>query len=58
MYPFEFILVPTFQGFVISDYQGLDFITTPGHADYLLSIKLGILAGIDMVIKPALHHPF
>jgi len=41
--------MPTFQGFVISDYQGLDFITTPEHADYLLSIKLGILAGIDMV---------
>ena len=33
----------------MSDYQGLDFITDPEHADYLLSIKLGILAGIDMV---------
>ena len=41
--------MPTFQGFVISDYQGLDFITDPEHADYLLSIKLGILAGIDIV---------
>ncbi|TKW38193.1 hypothetical protein SEVIR_1G097600v4 [Setaria viridis] len=41
-----------FRGFVISDYQGLDFITTPEHADYLLSIKLGILAGIDMVMIP------
>jgi hypothetical protein len=39
------------QGFVISDWQGLDRITTPDHADYLLSIKLGILAGIDMVIE-------
>jgi beta-glucosidase len=37
------------QGFVISDWQGLDRITSPEHADYLLSIKLGILAGIDMV---------
>ncbi|KAG2655759.1 hypothetical protein PVAP13_1KG359000 [Panicum virgatum] len=41
-----------FRGFVISDYQGLDFITDPEHADYLLSIKLGILAGIDMVMIP------
>ncbi|CAN6242923.1 unnamed protein product [Urochloa humidicola] len=41
-----------FRGFVISDYQGLDFITTPRHADYILSIKLGILAGIDMVMIP------
>ncbi|TKW38190.1 hypothetical protein SEVIR_1G097500v4 [Setaria viridis] len=41
-----------FRGFVISDWQGLDRITTPEHADYLLSIKLGILAGIDMVMIP------
>ncbi|RLN08692.1 beta-glucosidase BoGH3B-like [Panicum miliaceum] len=33
-------------------FRGLDFITTPEHADYLLSIKLGILAGIDMVMIP------
>ncbi|RCV05634.1 hypothetical protein SETIT_1G098400v2 [Setaria italica] len=41
-----------FRGFVISDWQGLDRITTPEHADYILSIKLGILAGIDMVMIP------
>lgn len=39
---------------MISDWQGLDRITTPEHADYILSIKLGILAGIDMVIKKIL----
>nr|CAB3448746.1 unnamed protein product [Digitaria exilis] len=47
-----------FRGFVISDYQGLDFITTLQHADYLLSIKLGILAGIDMVMIPLNYTEF
>ncbi|CAN6247302.1 unnamed protein product [Urochloa humidicola] len=47
-----------FRGFVISDYQGLDFITTPEHADYLLSIKLGILTGIDMVMIPLNYTEF
>ncbi|KAG0531560.1 hypothetical protein BDA96_04G033000 [Sorghum bicolor] len=37
-----------FRGFVISDYEGIDRLTTPQHADYVLSVKLGILAGIDM----------
>ncbi|KAL6888605.1 hypothetical protein ACP4OV_009631 [Aristida adscensionis] len=41
-----------FRGFVISDWEGLDGITTPKHADYLRSVKLGILAGIDMVMIP------
>ncbi|RCV05633.1 hypothetical protein SETIT_1G098300v2 [Setaria italica] len=41
-----------FRGFVISDWLGLDRITSPEHADYPLSIKLGILAGIDMVMIP------
>ena len=41
------------QGFVISDWLGLDRITSPEHADYPLSVKLGILAGIDMVS----HYP-
>ncbi|KAL6888555.1 hypothetical protein ACP4OV_009581 [Aristida adscensionis] len=30
--------------FVISDYEGIDRLTTPLHADYVLSVKLGILA--------------
>uniref|UniRef100_A0A0E0G0M7 Glycoside hydrolase family 3 N-terminal domain-containing protein n=2 Tax=Oryza TaxID=4527 RepID=A0A0E0G0M7_ORYNI len=45
-------------GFVISDWQGLDRITTPAHADYMLSIKLGIMAGIDMVMIPFTYTEF
>ncbi|CAL5060491.1 unnamed protein product [Urochloa decumbens] len=47
-----------FRGFVISDWQGLDRITSPEHADYLLSIKLGILAGIDMIMIPYTYTEF
>ncbi|TVU33537.1 hypothetical protein EJB05_25360, partial [Eragrostis curvula] len=47
-----------FRGFVISDWQGLDRITTPEHADYPLSIKLGVLAGIDMVMIPFTYEDF
>jgi len=38
-----------FQGFVITDWQGIDQITTPHHANYSYSIEAGIQAGIDMV---------
>ncbi|KAK8689910.1 hypothetical protein V6N13_088617 [Hibiscus sabdariffa] len=41
-----------FQGFVISDWEGLDRITTPPHANYSYSIQAGIHAGIDMVMVP------
>lgn len=37
------------QGFVISDWQGIDRITTPPHANYSYSIQAGVSAGIDMV---------
>ncbi|KAG2655765.1 hypothetical protein PVAP13_1KG358777 [Panicum virgatum] len=47
-----------FRGFVISDWLGLDRITSPEHADYPLSIKLGILAGIDMVMIPYQYKEF
>uniref|UniRef100_A0A6V7QZC7 Glycoside hydrolase family 3 N-terminal domain-containing protein n=1 Tax=Ananas comosus var. bracteatus TaxID=296719 RepID=A0A6V7QZC7_ANACO len=47
-----------FRGFVISDWQGLDRITSPPHADYPYSIKLGILAGIDMVMIPYSYTEF
>uniref|UniRef100_J3L9C2 Beta-glucosidase n=1 Tax=Oryza brachyantha TaxID=4533 RepID=J3L9C2_ORYBR len=47
-----------FRGFIISDWQGLDRITTPAHADYMLSIKLGIMAGIDMVMIPFTYTEF
>lgn len=39
-----------FRGFVISDYEGLDRITSPPHANYTYSVLQGILAGIDMVL--------
>ncbi|KAI4348463.1 hypothetical protein L6164_009186 [Bauhinia variegata] len=41
-----------FRGFVISDWQGIDRITTPPHANYSYSIQAGITAGIDMIMVP------
>jgi len=40
---------PTFQGFVISDWQGIDRITSPPHANYSFSVQASVSAGIDMV---------
>ncbi|XP_071705657.1 uncharacterized protein [Rutidosis leptorrhynchoides] len=37
-----------FRGFVISDFQGIDRITTPIHANYTYSVLAGVNAGIDM----------
>ena len=39
----------TFQGFIISDWQGIDKITSPPHSNYTYSIQASILAGVDMV---------
>ncbi|XP_048437789.1 beta-glucosidase BoGH3B-like isoform X1 [Pyrus x bretschneideri] len=41
-----------FRGFVISDWEGIDGITSPPHANYSYSIQAGINAGIDMVMVP------
>ncbi|GAB4834105.1 hypothetical protein Ancab_032359 [Ancistrocladus abbreviatus] len=41
-----------FRGFVISDWRGIDRITTPPHANYSYSIEAGIHAGIDMIMVP------
>ncbi|KAK9139891.1 hypothetical protein Scep_009572 [Stephania cephalantha] len=41
-----------FRGFVISDWQGVDRITDPPHANYSHSLEVGINAGIDMVMVP------
>ncbi|XP_010917875.1 uncharacterized protein [Elaeis guineensis] len=41
-----------FKGFVISDWQGIDRITTPPGANYTYSVLAGINAGIDMVMVP------
>jgi len=38
------------QGIVISDFEGIDRITTPHRADINYSIEAGVSAGIDMVI--------
>ncbi|PIN13473.1 protodioscin 26-O-beta-D-glucosidase [Handroanthus impetiginosus] len=41
-----------FRGFVISDWQGIDRITSPPHANYTYSIIAGVNAGIDMIMVP------
>ncbi|WJZ89419.1 hypothetical protein VitviT2T_008640 [Vitis vinifera] len=41
-----------FRGFVISDWQGIDRITSPPHANYSYSVEAGVGAGIDMVMVP------
>ncbi|XP_058757188.1 uncharacterized protein LOC131630434 [Vicia villosa] len=41
-----------FRGFVISDWQGIDRITSPAHANYTYSIEAGVNAGIDMIMIP------
>ncbi|XP_039045519.1 beta-glucosidase BoGH3B-like [Hibiscus syriacus] len=47
-----------FKGFVITDWEGLDRITTPPHANYSYSIQAGIHAGIDMVMVPYNYKEF
>ncbi|KAL2335118.1 hypothetical protein Fmac_016331 [Flemingia macrophylla] len=47
-----------FRGFVISDWEGIDRITTPPHANYSYSIYAGITAGIDMVMVPYKYTEF
>lgn len=41
-----------FKGFVISDWEGIDRITSPPHANYSYSVLSGIQAGIDMIMVP------
>ncbi|KAJ0557688.1 putative glucan 1,3-beta-glucosidase [Helianthus annuus] len=41
-----------FKGFVISDWQGIDKITTPEHSNYTYSIIAGMNTGIDMFMIP------
>ncbi|KAH7541855.1 uncharacterized protein LOC107410352 [Ziziphus jujuba] len=47
-----------FGGFVISDMEGIDKITTPPGANYTYSVLEGINAGIDMVMVPFNHTLF
>ncbi|KAL4599337.1 hypothetical protein ACB092_11G119700 [Castanea dentata] len=41
-----------FKGFVISDWEGVDRITSPPHSNYTYSVQAAIQAGIDMVMVP------
>ncbi|KAL5708941.1 beta-glucosidase [Ranunculus cassubicifolius] len=41
-----------FRGFVISDWEALDRITSPPHANYTYSVQESINAGLDMVMVP------
>ncbi|CAA2969976.1 lysosomal beta glucosidase-like [Olea europaea subsp. europaea] len=47
-----------FRGFVISDWEGLDRITSPPHANYTYSIVAGVNAGIDMIMVPTKYKEF
>ncbi|ERM93604.1 hypothetical protein AMTR_s00004p00129620 [Amborella trichopoda] len=41
-----------FRGFVISDWQGIDRITSPAGSNYPYSVHAGVNAGIDMIMVP------
>ncbi|KAJ0079968.1 hypothetical protein Patl1_22850 [Pistacia atlantica] len=47
-----------FRGFVISDWEAIDGITSPPHANYTYSIEMAINAGVDMVMVPANYTEF
>lgn len=47
-----------FKGIVISDWEGLDRMTTPKHANYTYSVLAGIRAGLDMVMVPYNYNEF
>lgn len=47
-----------FRGFVISDWEGIDRITSPPHANYTYSILAGVGAGIDMIMIPNKYQEF
>ncbi|XP_065867526.1 uncharacterized protein [Euphorbia lathyris] len=47
-----------FRGFVISDWEGIDRITSPPHSNYTSSIVKGVSAGIDMFMLSHNHTEF
>ncbi|KAJ4883585.1 Glycosyl hydrolase family protein [Raphanus sativus] len=47
-----------FRGFVISDWEGIDRITSPPHSNYSYSVYAGISAGIDMIMVPNNYREF
>ncbi|XP_019052367.1 PREDICTED: lysosomal beta glucosidase-like [Nelumbo nucifera] len=48
----------SFQGFVISDWEGVDRVTSPPGSNYKDSLKAAINAGIDMVMIPFKYQRF
>ncbi|XP_059652834.1 uncharacterized protein LOC132299954 isoform X2 [Cornus florida] len=47
-----------FKGLVISDWEGIDRITSPPHSNYTYSVQASILAGIDMIMLPFKYTEF
>lgn len=47
-----------FQGFVISDFEGIDRITSPFRANCTYSVQAGVSAGIDMFMVPKFYTEF
>lgn len=43
------LLACIFQGFVISDWEGVNRITSPPNANYTYSVEASVMAGVDMV---------
>ncbi|KAH9769284.1 glycosyl hydrolase family 3 N terminal domain containing protein expressed [Citrus sinensis] len=47
-----------FKGFTISDWEGIDRITSPPHSNYTYSVQESVLAGLDMIMVPYLYPEF
>ncbi|BAT84947.1 hypothetical protein VIGAN_04243300 [Vigna angularis var. angularis] len=47
-----------FKGFVISDFEGIDRITSPPHSNFTYSVEAGVSAGIDMFMNPKFYIEF
>ncbi|KHN22996.1 Lysosomal beta glucosidase [Glycine soja] len=47
-----------FKGFVISDWQGIDRLTSPPSSNYTYSVQASIEAGVDMVMVPFEYDKF
>ncbi|EPS69367.1 hypothetical protein M569_05399, partial [Genlisea aurea] len=47
-----------FQGFVVSDSEGIDRITSPPRANYTYCVEASVKAGIDMVMLPYTYVEF
>ncbi|KAF3323371.1 Beta-glucosidase BoGH3B [Carex littledalei] len=47
-----------FRGFVISDWQGIDKITSPMGANYTYSVQASVSAGLDMIMIPYNYSDF